>query len=70
ILGGRSGLMVKPRLQGRSFPGSKPDSTEEQPSMWADACLMSWAKSSPANVVQKLGEEGASSRVVHSSTLR
>ncbi|GBO08027.1 hypothetical protein AVEN_15728-1 [Araneus ventricosus] len=50
------GLVVKSRLCRRSVPGSKPDSTEDSPSMWICFPLNQtlWVKRPPAGVFQNL----------------
>ncbi|GBN81855.1 hypothetical protein AVEN_32179-1 [Araneus ventricosus] len=66
LLRDRGGLVVKYHLWGRRAPGSKPDSTEEPPCMWA-RCTPNhtqWAKRPHADVEWKLREVGTSSGVV------
>ncbi|GBN89572.1 hypothetical protein AVEN_185757-1 [Araneus ventricosus] len=58
IVQGRGGLVARSRLRGQRLLGSKPDSTEDLPFMWAwsTQTLTSWAKRPPADVVRKFGE--------------
>ncbi|GBM29059.1 hypothetical protein AVEN_209566-1 [Araneus ventricosus] len=55
---GHSGILVTSRLWGLRVPGSKPDSTEDPPCMWA-CCTPNhtWGtKRPPAGVMRKFGE--------------
>ncbi|GBO16414.1 hypothetical protein AVEN_117026-1, partial [Araneus ventricosus] len=59
------GLMVGSQLRSRRATGSKPDSTENPPCMWAQGALnLTRLKRPFAGVVQKFEEGGASSGVV------
>ncbi|GBM18536.1 hypothetical protein AVEN_252309-1 [Araneus ventricosus] len=57
-MSGRGGLVVRSRLQGQMFLGSKPDSTEDPPCIWdwRTLNLMLWVKRPPIGVVLKFGE--------------
>ncbi|GBN80453.1 hypothetical protein AVEN_139743-1 [Araneus ventricosus] len=61
----RGDLVLRSWLRGRNVPGSKPDSTEDSPSMWARCTLNHtlWIKRPPSDVVRKLGETGTISDV-------
>ncbi|GBN91168.1 hypothetical protein AVEN_3515-1, partial [Araneus ventricosus] len=57
---GRNGQAVRSRLWSRRSPGSKPDSTEDMPCLWARCTLnLSWVKFPLAEVVRKFGEAGS-----------
>ncbi|GBO07964.1 hypothetical protein AVEN_61328-1 [Araneus ventricosus] len=66
------GLVVKSRLCRRSVPGSKPDSTEDSPSMWICFPLNQtlWVKRPPAGVfLMMLSMRGESSSSHHEAAL-
>ncbi|GBN91452.1 hypothetical protein AVEN_14731-1 [Araneus ventricosus] len=57
-------ILERPRPQSRRIPGSKPDSTEDPPCLWARCTLnLAWVKRASAGGMQKFGVRGASSGV-------
>ncbi|GBO16440.1 hypothetical protein AVEN_64992-1 [Araneus ventricosus] len=66
---GRGGLVVRPLPWGRQTPGSKPDSTEDPPRMWAARTPNPTSWANPTTVARKL-REGAPALVSSSSSYR